>query len=177
LTDVASVEEGGPFAAEPEGDPMVLDHVGIAVRSIEQALTRWSELFGYQQATEVVTNTRQKVKVVFLSRNGELPVKLIEPTDPSSPVHGFVQRGGGLHHLCFRCESVDATVARLAAMGVRVLSPPQPGEAFENEKIAFVYAGDGLNVELVDTDRRAGRRIRAPDPGRTAGGDGRPGGA
>jgi methylmalonyl-CoA/ethylmalonyl-CoA epimerase len=136
---------------------MIIDHVGIAVRSIERAIEHWQTVFGYEQVTEIVVNTRQKVRVVFLGRRGSLPVKLIEPTDPTSPVHAFAQRGGGLHHLCFRSESVDAEVARLEALGLRVIAPPQPGEAFENEKIAFVYAGDGLNIELIDTERRAGR--------------------
>ena len=136
---------------------MILDHVGIAVRSIERSVEHWSEVFGYEQATEIVLNTRQKVRVVFLAKRGSLQIKLIEPTDPTSPVHAFTQRGGGLHHLCFRCDSVDAEVARLVALGLRVLAPPEPGEAFDNEMIAFVYAGDGLNVELIDTERRAGR--------------------
>jgi methylmalonyl-CoA/ethylmalonyl-CoA epimerase len=42
---------------------------------------------------------------------------------------------------------------------LRILTPPQPGEAFEDEKIAFVYAGDGLSIELIDTDKRARRRL------------------
>lgn len=136
---------------------MILDHVGIAVRSIEQSLERWQTVFGYRQETEVVTNTRQKVRVVFLARPGSLQVKLIQPTDATSPVHEFTLRGGGLHHLCFRCESLDAELVRLEALGLRVVARPQPGEAFEDEKIAFVYAGDGLNIELIDTERRAAR--------------------
>jgi len=84
---------------------------------------------------------------------------LIEPTDSTSPIHALAVRGGGLHHLCFRCESVDPEVARLQALGLRILTPPQPGEAFEDEKIAFVYAGDGLSIELIDTDKRARRRL------------------
>ncbi len=150
---------------------MILDHVGIAVPSLERSMERWRAIFGYRQATEVVTNTRQKVRVVFLEREGSLPVKLIEPTDPTSPVHAFAQRGGGLHHLCFRSPSVDVEIARLQALGLRVIAPPQPGEAFENEKIAFVYAGNGLNIEIIDTERRAGRlpvdslaESAAPDP-------------
>ena len=136
---------------------MILDHVGIAVRSIERSVEHWAAVFGYDQSTEIVLNTRQKVRVVFLAKHGSLQIKLIEPIDPTSPIHAFTQRGGGLHHLCFRCESVDAEVARLVALGLRILAPPEPGEAFENEMIAFVYAGDGLNVELIDTMRRAGR--------------------
>jgi methylmalonyl-CoA/ethylmalonyl-CoA epimerase len=139
---------------------MVIDHVGIVVQSLEAAVQRWEDLFGYRRDTEPVTNSRQKVRVVFLSKPGSLPVKLLEPTDPTSPVHAFARRGGGLHHLCFKAESVPAATARLEAQGARVLAPPQPGEAFEGELIAFVYAG-GLNVELVDTDRRA-RRLPPP---------------
>ena len=147
---------------------MVIDHVGIAVRSIERSIEHWQTVFGYEQVTEIVTNTRQRVRVVFLARRGSLQVKLIEPTDATSPIHALAQRGGGLHHLCFRCESVDAEIVRLEALGLRVIAPAQPGEAFEDEKIAFVYAGDGLSVELIDTERRAGRLPDGPvAPGAT----------
>jgi methylmalonyl-CoA/ethylmalonyl-CoA epimerase len=135
---------------------MIVDHVGIVVRSLDAAIELWQAVFGYRQHTRVVTNTRQKVRVVFMAREGSLAVKLVEPTDETSPVHALAQRGGGLHHLCFRCESVDAEVARLQALGLRVLAPPQPGEAFEDEPIAFLYAGDGLSIELIDTLARAG---------------------
>ncbi len=138
---------------------MVIDHVGVAVRSIEQALEHWERSLGYRPVTEVVTNTRQRVRVVFLEKAGSLPVKLVEATDPGSPVYAFAQRGGGLHHLCFRCESVDAEVARMRALGHRILAEPQPGEAFEDEKIAFVHCA-GMNVELIDTLKRA-RRLPA----------------
>jgi methylmalonyl-CoA/ethylmalonyl-CoA epimerase len=139
---------------------MVIDHVGIVVKSIERSIDHWQTVFGYQQVTETVTNKRQKVRVVFLAKRGSLQVKLIEPTDPTSPIHGLAQRGGGLHHLCFRCESVDTEVARLQGLGLRILVPQEPGEAFENEKVAFVYAGDGLSIELIDTERRAARLPR-----------------
>lgn len=145
---------------------MILDHVGVAVRSLERALERWEQVFGYRQETAIVTNTRQKVRVAFVGREGSLQVKLIEPTDESSPIWMFAQRGGGLHHLCFRAESLDAELARLQALGLRVLAEPQPGEAFDEERIAFVYAGDGLNIELIDTLKRAGRGPGSPaEPG------------
>jgi methylmalonyl-CoA/ethylmalonyl-CoA epimerase len=73
------------------------------------------------------------------------------------PIHALVERGGGLHHLCFRCESVDAEVVRLQGLGLRVLAPQQPGEAFVDEMIAFLYHGDGVSIELIDTEQRAGR--------------------
>ena len=136
---------------------MTIDHVGIAVRSLDAAIEHWTRVFGYRQMTNVVVNRRQKVKVVFLTKPGSLTVKLIEPTDSSSPVYRFAMRGGGLHHLCFKCANVDAQLERLKELGVRVLAEPQPGEAFENEKIAFIFTQQGLNIELIDTEKRAAR--------------------
>lgn len=138
------------------GPGLVVDHVGIAVRSIAGALESWRDAFGYEPVTAVITNSRQKVRVLFLRKQGSIDIKLIEPVDETSPIHQFALRGGGLHHLCFRCADVTAEVARLNALGMRTLSPPQSGEAFENELIAFVYAQAGLNVELIDTAKRAG---------------------
>ena len=135
---------------------MVIDHVGIAVKSLEAGIEHWKNVFGYQQMTEIITNTRQKVKVVFLSKKDTLAVKLVEPTDSSSPVYKFAQRGGGLHHLCFKCNKVEKELERLKTLGLRVLAEPEPGEAFENEKISFVYAEQGLNIEIIDTGKRAG---------------------
>jgi methylmalonyl-CoA/ethylmalonyl-CoA epimerase len=134
---------------------MVIDHIGIVVRSLHDGIRHWEKFFGYRQATEVVTNTRQKVNVVFLEKVGSLSVKLVEPFDNTSPISSVAMKGGGLHHICFRCPSIDHELARLLTLGARVLFPPQPGEAFENEKIAFVFCKMGLNIELIDTEKRA----------------------
>jgi methylmalonyl-CoA/ethylmalonyl-CoA epimerase len=137
---------------------MVLDHIGIVVRSLEEGIQTWKALFGYHQNSDVVLNTCQKVKVVFLWKSGSLPVKLIEPSEPASPVFAFARRGGGLHHLCFRCKSLTEMVPHLAAQGARFIVPPEPGEAFNNHPIAFFLAGNHLPVELIDTKQRAGWR-------------------
>lgn len=106
--------------------------------------------------TEAVVNTRQKVKVVFLSKNNSISIKLIEPLDESSPVFQFSLRGGGLHHLCFKCKNLKNKIVDLKGFnGVRLLKQPEPGEAFNNQEIAFVFAGQGLNIELIDTDEKA----------------------
>lgn len=133
---------------------MKLDHIGIAVRSIEQAAARLETLLGYQPRTGKVTNTRQKVNVVFLSKPGSLDLKLIEPSEPESPLWEAVRKGGGLHHLCFKVPDVTAASADLSAAGARLLAAPAPGEAFDDALIAFLYVGSGLNVELIDTDKR-----------------------
>jgi methylmalonyl-CoA/ethylmalonyl-CoA epimerase len=134
---------------------MVIDHIAIVVRSLEQGVALWESAFGYAPITAPVVNTRQRVRVVFLAKQGSITVKLVESADASSPVHAFAARGGGLHHLCFRCASLNDELRRLEQKGLRILADPQPGEAFDNELIAFVYAGQGLNVELVETDKKA----------------------
>jgi methylmalonyl-CoA/ethylmalonyl-CoA epimerase len=97
------------------------------------------------------------VKVVFLKKDGSLTVKLIEPTDATSPIFMHAQKGGGLHHLCFKCDDLARQLELMQQQGLRVIASPQPGEAFENEEIAFVYANHGLSIELIDTDKRACR--------------------
>ena len=136
---------------------MIIDHIGIVVKSLEKGIKDWQTIFGYQQMTEMVVNTRQKVKVVFMSKDNSLPVKLLEPTDESSPVFALARKGGGLHHLCFKCDDMSSELVRCKEQNLRILADPQPGEAFENENIAFLYAKQGLNVELIDTDKRAKR--------------------
>lgn len=86
-----------------------------------------------------------------------MTIKLIEPADEFSSVYKFAKRGGGLHHICFKCDNIKEEICRLDQFGLRVLTSPQPGEAFENENIAFIYAKQGLNIELIDTDKRAGK--------------------
>ncbi len=135
---------------------MVLDHIGIVVPDMEHAIGQWEALFGYHQNSDIVLNTRQKVRVVFLTKQDSLTVKLIEPSTPDSPVFQAARRGGGLHHLCFRCATLQTEIPRLENGGARLLVPPQPGEAFKNHQIAFMLAGNNLNFELIDTFEKQG---------------------
>ena len=135
---------------------MIIDHIGIVVKSIEIGIRHWEDVFEYQQKTQVIVNTRQKVRVVFLSKENSLTIKLVEPIDDTSPAFGLAKNGGGLHHICFKCENLNQELYKLKEKKLRVLAAPQPGEAFENENIAFLYAKQGLNIELIDTDKKAG---------------------
>lgn len=133
---------------------MILDHVGIAVRRIDEAADRLCDTLGYTRRTEKVTNTRQRVNVVFLSKPGSLDLKLIEPSDDGSPLWGFVHKGGGLHHLCFRVPDVEDACKEMREKRVRVVAAPEPGEAFDDNLIAFGYLGFGVAAEFIDTDVR-----------------------
>lgn len=133
---------------------MQIDHVAIAVRSVETAADRLCALTGYKRKTEKVTNTRHKVNVLFLEKDASLDIKLIEPSDAESPLWAFLKKGGGLHHVCFKVADVTASCDELKGKGVRILAEPAPGEAFDEGLIAFCYLGLGVSAELIDTDAR-----------------------
>jgi methylmalonyl-CoA/ethylmalonyl-CoA epimerase len=135
---------------------MVIDHIGIVVGSLEDGIAQWEELFGYKQSSPAVVNRRQKVRVVFLSKENSLMVKLIEPSEPDSPVFQFARKGGGLHHLCFRCDDLKLEIPLLKQKGARFIAPPCPGEAFCNRDISFFLTRNNLNVELIDTTEKVG---------------------
>lgn len=135
---------------------MIIDHISFAVKSLEEGISYWNQTFGYRQATEIVTNSLQKVKVVFLTKKNSMTVKLIEPVKDNLSLINFVNRGGGFHHICFRCDDISATMAELNKKGLLTLVSPQPGEAFNNKNIAFMLAKYGMNIELIDTDEKSG---------------------
>ena len=140
---------------QPSGPDYQLDHVCLAVRKIAPARALLEKMLGYSTRTEVVTNTRQQVNVQFMRKPGSIDIKLIEPSSLSSPLVDFIkERGGGLHHLACKTQNVAEGVQDLQSKGARVLTAPQPGEAFDEADIAFAFLGAGLNIELIDTDQR-----------------------
>jgi methylmalonyl-CoA/ethylmalonyl-CoA epimerase len=134
---------------------MKIDHICFAVKKLKDGIEYWENIFGYKQMTRIVTNSLQKVEVVFLNKEDSLTIKLIEPLTDNLSLCNFVNRGGGFHHICFRCTDMDETIKELTGKGLIKLVPPQPGEAFNNHSIAFLLAKYGTNIELIDTDEKA----------------------
>lgn len=135
---------------------MKIDHICFAVKSLDEGIAYWERVFGYRQMTRIVENSRQKVKVVFMSKDDSLTIKLIEPVVNNQSLLNFVNKGGGFHHICFKCSDMNQEMAELSHKGLITLVQPQEGEAFNNNKIAFLLAKYSLNIELIDTDEKAG---------------------
>jgi methylmalonyl-CoA/ethylmalonyl-CoA epimerase len=135
---------------------MKIDHICFAVKDLKEGIDYWHKVFAYKQMTSVVVNTRQKVKVVFLSKDESILIKLIEPLEDNKQLINFVNVGGGFHHLCFRCDDLDNTIDELTDKGLIKLVSPQPGEAFNNHNIAFLLSKYRMNIELIDTEEKAG---------------------
>jgi methylmalonyl-CoA/ethylmalonyl-CoA epimerase len=135
---------------------MKIDHICFAVKSLPDGIAYWENVFGYKQMTKIVVNSLQKVKVTFLSKDDSILIKLIEPLENNHSLVNFVNKGGGFHHVCFKCADIDEEMKALSKKGLLTLVPPQKGEAFNNNKIAFLLARYGMNIELIDTDEKAG---------------------
>ena len=123
-----------------------LDHIGIAVRSIEAA--KIYEALGLS-IDHVETVETQGVKTAFLSV-GDSNLELLEPTGPDSPVAKFIEkRGEGIHHLCFRVENIDDHLARLESEGFRLINQSSVAGA-HGCRVAFLHptAGNGVLIEL-----------------------------
>jgi methylmalonyl-CoA/ethylmalonyl-CoA epimerase len=135
---------------------MRIDHICFAVKDIKEGISYWENVFGYSQMTEIIENSLQKVNVTFLRKNDSILIKLIEPVEGNQSLSNYVNKGGGFHHICFKCDNVEEQVDELTKKGLITLVRPQPGEAFNNHDIAFLLARHGLNIEVIDTDEKAG---------------------
>ncbi len=127
-----------------------IDHVGVAVRSIDEALAIYRAL-GLEEVHREEVST-QKVVTAFLPV-GESRIELLEPTAADSPVGKFLaKRGPGVHHICFAVDNIEAALQDLQGRGFRLLNTkPVPGA--DGKRIAFLHpdSGNGLLIELSES--------------------------
>jgi len=128
----------------------VLDHVGIAVHSLDDSLARFESITaGKGHGRETVES--QGVEVIFV---GEGPgrLELLAPTRPDSPVARFLEkRGPGIHHLCYRVPDLAAELARCEAAGVELIDRV-PRAGAHGHRVAFLHprSTGGVLVELLE---------------------------
>ncbi len=125
-----------------------LDHVGIAVGDLQQALAFYRDLLGLEiEAPEVIASQRVRAHLVPV---GGADLELLEATSPDSPIAKFVQkRGPGIHHLTLRVDDIHAALARLKAGGARLIDEV-PRQGAGGSLVAFVHpeSAHGVLVEL-----------------------------
>lgn len=127
---------------------MKIDHLGIAVRSIEETLAFYRDAMGLE-VTHRETVDDQGVHVAMLPV-GESRVELLEPVGPDTPVGRFLdKRGPGLHHVCYQVADIHGALQSLRAAGVRLVDEvPRVGAG--GHLVAFVHPSStgGVLVEL-----------------------------
>jgi len=129
---------------------MKINHLGIATKSIEDALTFWVNGLGLKNIhTEVVED--QKVRVAMLPV-GDSRIELLEPTSDDSPISKFLEkRGGGIHHVAVEVDDIRAALADMKSKGTRLIDE-EPRAGAEGCLVAFVHpaASNGVLLELVE---------------------------
>ena len=129
-----------------------IDHLGIAVNSIEDGKDFWSGVLGLNfEGAETVAE--QKVTTAFFPV-GESEVELLESTAPDGPVAKYIEkRGQGIQHVAFRVENIEEALAELKEKGVKLIDQ-QPRIGAGGAKIAFLHpkATAGVLVELCQRD-------------------------
>lgn len=130
-----------------------INHVGIAVKSIEATLPLYRDTLGMAfEGTEEVAE--QKVRVAFLSV-GESRIELLEPTAEDSPVAKFLEKNGeGIHHLAYQVENLERVLAELLAKGVRLIDET-PRKGAHGTRIAFLHpkSTGGVLTELCEAKK------------------------
>jgi methylmalonyl-CoA/ethylmalonyl-CoA epimerase len=125
-------------------------HVGVAVRSIEEALPAWTARLGFAHVN-TVDFPPMKLRIAFL-RAGDSEIELLEPTEPDSPVGRFLERRGeGVHHISFWVHDLESALARAAAAGLELIDR-SPREGAHHTRIAFLHPRSlgGVLVELCE---------------------------
>jgi methylmalonyl-CoA epimerase len=125
-----------------------IDHIGIAVESIENWLGFYRDVLGLQLSRSEEVKS-QKVRVAFL-KIGESQIELLEPTSEDSPISNFLKiRGGGIHHIAIKVNDIEEALTRLHEAGMRLIDN-EPRVGSHNQLVAFVHpkASGGVLIEL-----------------------------
>ncbi len=125
-----------------------IDHLGIAVNSVEEGKKFWSDVLGLEfEGAETVEE--QKVTTAFFPV-GQSEVELLESTSPDGPVAKYIEKKGqGIQHIAFRVENIDEALKELKEKGIRLIDE-KPRKGAGGAQIAFLHpkATGGVLVEL-----------------------------
>jgi len=124
-----------------------IDHIGIAVKSLEEAV-RFYETLGVS-VTSYEEVASQKVKVAFI-KLGDSNIELLEPTSEDSPVAKFLdKKGEGIHHLCYEVNDVSESLDIMKKDGMKLINE-EPVKGAHNKLVAFVHpkSANGVLTEL-----------------------------
>ncbi|HDQ04027.1 MAG TPA: methylmalonyl-CoA epimerase [Deltaproteobacteria bacterium] len=129
-----------------------IDHIGIAVKSIEEAKNLYSGLLGLKhEGSETVAE--QKVTTAFFPV-GDTEVELLESTSPDGPIAKYIEKKGeGIQHIAFRVENIEEALAELKAKGVQLIDE-KPRRGAGGAKIAFLHPKStfGVLIELCEKE-------------------------
>lgn len=140
-----------PLAKNRGAVTFSLHHVGVLVADLERASASYAGNFGYEIRSEIIDDPVQTASVRFLALpSSDTYLELIAPRGPDSVLRGGLAKGGGVHHLCFATDAMEAALAHLRAAGAVLIRPPAPAVAFRQRPIAWLMDRTETLVEVVE---------------------------
>jgi len=141
-----------PPAETAAAGALMLDHIGYAVRQIEEYVAKIIRpVFRPQSVSPAVVDPRQQVRIAMVTLQGGARIELIEPLHERSPVSRLLQqRRGGLYHLAYQVANLDAALGLFQAAGFRLVSGPVPAVALGDCRVAFLFSPQADVIELVE---------------------------
>jgi methylmalonyl-CoA/ethylmalonyl-CoA epimerase len=135
---------------------MRFHHIGYAVKDIRSYLDNFLiPMFSPERVTEPVTDPLQRVTVCFVDMPGGMTIELIEPFGENSPVDSVIGSSrGGLYHMCFETDDLDAELKRFRRKGCVPLGKPVPATAFGGRRIVFMLTPERDLVEVLEARHR-----------------------
>ena len=133
----------------------VLHHLGFVVRSISAVAEEFAASMSAHWDGEITHDPIQRVRVAFFSpADARNPVfELVEPASELSPVSNFLKKRGGLHHVCYEIDDLDARLSEARSEGLVIVATPAPAVAFGGRRIAWVCSKSRLLVELLERSK------------------------
>jgi methylmalonyl-CoA epimerase len=132
-----------------------IDHIGIVVNDIEEALKIYQQALGLNLA-KIQERPDQAVTIAFLP-TGESEIELVQPVTSDSGVAKFLQkRGEGIHHICLEVNDIEKTLADLQEKGLQLIDE-MPRTGPEGERFAFIHpkSAHGVLIELYEYPKSA----------------------
>jgi methylmalonyl-CoA/ethylmalonyl-CoA epimerase len=134
-----------------------LHHIGMLVHNIESARQTYERRFGYDAQSGVVHDPNQGAFVQFFRLpQDDVFLEFVSPDGPESKLNGALNKGVGLHHLCYATDSIEQSCAELRSNGMTLIEPPVCAQAFPGRRIAWLMGRDRVLVELIEEGARKG---------------------
>jgi methylmalonyl-CoA/ethylmalonyl-CoA epimerase len=143
---------GDPTASTNAVDDAKLHHFGFVVSSIEESAETFARSLAASWDQNIIFDPIQKVRVAFFrgSNTADPLIELVEPGEPESPVSRFLERGGGLHHLCYEVGDLQSHLVFCKSVGNIVIRSPVAAVAFGGRRIAWAVTKNKLLIEFLE---------------------------
>ena len=129
-----------------------VDHIGIAVRDMQQGLALYTDIFGYKLVRGPFDDPQQEAQVAFIetAATDDPALELVAPLSADSQVERVLAKGLSLYHICYEVADIEQAIEHLRAQKCLLVSGPTPAVAYDGRPIAWLYTPNRQLTELVE---------------------------